>query len=142
MHIRLIAPLLCAVAWLAACGGSTSSGSHSTGTPLETVAGGARLACTFHAMPQEADTATVMLACAVTGAASGDTSFSVTHTVAGPKGKGTAVDATCAGPVRGGVGACSVTVTEQATEATPGTMAGKLQPSGTALGPVDPAIIP
>lgn len=140
MRTRLIALLLCTVAGLMACGGSTSSGSQ--GTPLSTVGGGTTLACTYHARPQEVDTVTVTLACAVRGAAANDTSFSVRHTVAGPKGQGTAVDATCSGPVSGGAGACSVTATEQATEAEPGTLVGTLLPSEAALGPVTPAIIP
>ena len=139
MRIRLMALLICAVAGVTGCGVGASSGGHST---TQTVASGATLACTFHERPQEADTVTVGIACTVTGVGASDTSFSVQHTVTGPKGQGTAVDATCSGPVREGVGACSVTFTEQSTEAEPGTLAGELLPSNTPLGPVKPGIIP
>jgi FlaG/FlaF family flagellin (archaellin) len=139
--------LLCGLVGLSACGtsgGTPSSGGQATATTSASAASSASavLSCTIHEEPLTADTVSVTLSCTVTGAAASETSFTVSHTSAGPKGQGQAVNATCSGPLRGGVGTCSVTFIESATGAAPGSVAGELFPSHRPLGPVTPAFAP
>jgi len=133
---RASVALICGLLVLSGCG--LSGGANSTPTASPTTA--AALTCTVSYSPIDPDTLSGTLTCQVAGAASDQTSFTLTYTAPSPKGQG--VDATCGGALHSGTGTCTVSFTASAQASRPGTVTGQLLPSDQHLGPETPTVAP
>src|SRR5262245_4549809 len=123
--IRLGPPtlaLVCAVLALSACGTAgtsptppvTSSAIGSPTTPsatgsVATPSTTASLTCTLSKRVTGIDVITTTLSCNVSGAAVGETSFTLVYVATGPNGQARPIGPPCVGPLQRGMVTCSRT---------------------------------
>lgn len=141
----------CALLTLSACGVSSVIGPATVPTPSEartasstpnSTATTVKLDCTSHELPITTDSVSVTLSCAVTGAASEETSFTVSYTSTGPKEQMRTTLAVCRGAVHNGSGTCAITFGALSQDVTSIELVGELLPTGRSLGPQTPVPVP
>ncbi|MEO7000536.1 MAG: hypothetical protein ABI068_01870 [Ktedonobacterales bacterium] len=118
---------------LAGCSGDPGGmqGSGASGAPT--------LHCATRQTAGQIDVIEVTLTCAVSGAASAETSFTLSYTATNANGQKRSFDATCDGQLHNGEGNCTRTYALVVPfTATSSTVVGKLLPDNRTLGPVTP----
>ena|SRR5689334_7858205 len=147
--------LLCAVLALSACAAAgasptqhaTSSATGSRTTPSATSSAAtpsttASLTCTLNKRITGIDVIAATLSCNVSGAAVGETSFTLAYMATGPNGQARPVGPPCIGPLQHGVGTCSQTFSLIAPYGVkPGSVEGEALPDHRHLGPVTPKMV-
>ena len=118
---------------LSGCGAKTSAGVGSGGQ--------ASLHCTAAPTGHGIDTTNYGIACTVSGAASGDTSFSLSYALARSNGSALTYGVACQGTLSNGQGTCSQTVVVIAPN-DPANLrvTATLAPSKKVIGPMHPTI--
>ncbi len=101
------------------------------------------LSCTRHDLPEGIDVIRIMLRCTVTGAARGETGFSLKFTLTQQGSQGQTFSTPCSGALQHGAGSCDATYTT-IVNFTFGSssVAGELLPTNRPLGPLTPARAP
>lgn len=95
------------------------------------------LQCTLTEAVRGIDTISLTVACHVTKAAQGDSSFTVFFTAFNHSGQSRSFPGPCTGTIQNGAGSCSQAYTVLAPfSVASGTVRGSLAPSGHALGPM------
>ena len=124
--------LLLALSALSGCGGTTNAGVGS-GQPS--------LRCTAAPTGHGIDTTNYGIACTVSGAASGDTSFTLSYALARSDGNTMTYGVACQGTLSNGQGRCSQTVVVVAPN-DPANLrvTATLAPSKRTIGPLHPTI--
>lgn len=118
---------------LSGCGAKTNAGVGSGGQPS--------MRCTAAPTGHGLDTTNYGIACAVSGAASGDTSFSLSYALARSNGSAMTYGVACQGTLSNGAGSCSQTVVVIAPN-DPANLqvTATFAPSKKVIGPMHPTI--
>ena len=130
---RALLPLgFALIALLSGCGSTTNAG---------TSGGQASMRCTASSTGQGVDTQSANVVCAVSGAPSGDTSFTLAYKLVKPNGSTFAYDVTCNGTLHNGQGQCAQIVNVIAPASpTDIQVTATLAPSKKVLGPTAPVV--
>lgn len=129
MLSRALLPLgFALVVLMSGCGSTTNAGAGSGQTSMR---------CTATQVGHGLDTQSANIACTIAGAPSGDTSFTLSYTLAKPNGSTFAYDATCNGTLSNGQGQCAQIVNIIAPASmTDVHVTATLSPSKKVLGPM------
>jgi hypothetical protein len=115
---------------MSGCGSTTNAGAGS---------GQASMHCTATTVGHGVDTQSANIVCTVTGAPSGDTSFTLSYALARPNGSVFTYDVTCKGTLQNGQGQCAQVVNVIApASVTDVHVTATLSPSKKVLGPLAP----